>query len=136
MLDLTGGDITEKTDVVKDYKKLKSKARYRADIEKNKMYFFGKSINMALRIFFLSMRGYDEKYSAWGYEDDDLVRRFLASGLTFVDISKMSSFLHQWHPKYEGIDKKDLKIHKKKNKLYFMKNKCLRRNLKSWGDMN
>jgi predicted glycosyltransferase involved in capsule biosynthesis len=50
------------------------------------------------RAFFERMRGYDERYLAWGCEDGDMLSRALEAGLALSWIHEETSMLHQWHP--------------------------------------
>jgi GT2 family glycosyltransferase len=47
--------------------------------------------------------GYDEFYEDWGWEDEDLLRRLLRLGLRLRVLHDPDYYLHQWHPKMEGI---------------------------------
>jgi hypothetical protein len=48
--------------------------------------------------------GYDEAFRLYGSEDDDLFRRLRSLGLDPYDVSDRTSYLHQWHPKHEGVE--------------------------------
>lgn len=52
--------------------------------------------------------GYDEGFRLWGSEDDDLFRRLRSLGLEPYDVSDRTSYLHQWHPKHEGVESASL----------------------------
>lgn len=56
-------------------------------------YFFCGAIK---RAWFEKLRGYDEDFVGYGYEDDDMAERLSRSGVTwdFTDIEVH----HQWHP--------------------------------------
>lgn len=56
-------------------------------------YFFCGAIK---RAWFEKLRGYDEDYTSYGYEDDDMAGRLTRSGVSweFTDIEVH----HQWHP--------------------------------------
>lgn len=56
-------------------------------------------IQAARRDFFFDVRGYDEDMIWWGAEDNDLLQRAVASGLTPTWICEQTKMLHQWHPK-------------------------------------
>jgi hypothetical protein len=47
--------------------------------------------------------GHDEAFRLWGSEDEDLFRRLRSLGLEPYDVSDRTSYLHQWHPKHEGV---------------------------------
>ena len=53
---------------------------------------------MALRTFFLDVRGYDEGYVFWGCEDGDMLFRAQRASLALRWIHDITSMLHQWHP--------------------------------------
>lgn len=50
------------------------------------------------RAFFERVRGYDERYLGWGYEDLDMTSRARRAGLEIRWVSEETSMLHQWHP--------------------------------------
>ncbi len=131
MLDLFERDISEGFDVVKGYDFLKKKSVLRAKIEKSN-YSFGLGIIFTLKKHFFEIRGYDEYYTYWGCEDDDIAKRFKMCGLKFKNISDRASYLHQWHPKYEGLDEKKENIIKR-NRNYFKRINSVLRNESGWG---
>lgn len=57
---------------------------------------------VALREFFERVRGYDEGFSFWGQEDNDMRFRANRSGLREVWIQERTAMLHQWHPSERG----------------------------------
>jgi len=67
--------------------------------ENPRPYFFCGAIR---REHFLKLRGFDEDYQGYGYEDDDMADRLLRSGVEFVftDIEVH----HQWHEPAGIID--------------------------------
>jgi len=130
------GNITPDTDVIKDYKKLKKIRRKMKDIEKVKdsEYFYGKSINLTYTKFYHHIHGYDEFFEVWGAEDDDLMKRFLLLGLTMTEITSKTSYIHQWHPRWEGTELKSLEDKQyKKNFNYYLDNNSIIRNKDGWG---
>ena len=77
-----------------------------------------------------SVRGYDEKYVFWGFEDKDMVARAQKSGLETVWIHDETAMLHQWHRRTAN-DKLYLKY---KNKLrFYLTQGIIVKNKKSWG---
>jgi glycosyltransferase involved in cell wall biosynthesis len=78
------------------------------------------------------IRGYDEEYEEWGWEDNDLMTRFLRLGLDLVSISDRARFLHQWHPKGEGVA--DWVASRDRNKKYFEQTTTIIRNKVKWGE--
>lgn len=84
-------------------------------------------------LFFHVIHGYDENYEEWGWEDNDVMHRFYMLGLNLVSISDRARFLHQWHPKGEGV--RDWTESKDRNRAYFEKNfSIVKRNLEGWGE--
>ncbi len=88
-------------------------------------------INGSYVFFYKYIRGYDEFFKGWGSEDNDLMQRFERLGLDICSIFPIS-YLHQWHPKGEGI--MDYNISVKRNLEYHEKIKPIIRNLDSWGE--
>jgi predicted glycosyltransferase involved in capsule biosynthesis len=121
-------------DYLKDYNKIKKICSERGVNVENPSFKFGSSICFTLSHFFKLIKGYDEYYKLWGSEDYDLIKRFELLGLRIRDISERTSYLHQWHQKYEGTKNfpKFLEIVKGNKKYALMNNKILR-NPKGWG---
>jgi glycosyltransferase involved in cell wall biosynthesis len=90
-------------------------------------------INIALTHFYHKIHGYDEKYILWGGEDDDLIKRFKLLGLKITNISKSTSYIHLWHPKYHGA-KNYQQI--EKNIEYLSNTHSIVRNKDGWGEIN
>ncbi len=88
-------------------------------------------INGTYTIFYKYIRGYDEFFCGWGVEDNDLMVRFERLGLDICSIFPIT-YLHQWHPKGEGII--DYKATAKRNRVYYEKAKSIIRNPDSWGE--
>ena len=82
--------------------------------------------------------GYDEFYTLWGREDDDLVKRFELLGLKMRYITDKTSYIHQWHKRFMGLgrSKKHIKKQIKKNDSYFNRNNSIIRNPDSWGELD
>lgn len=83
-------------------------------------------------LFFQQIRGYDEQYEEWGWEDNDIKQRFLHFGLDLISISDKARFLHQWHPKGEGVQ--DWTQSRERNQRYFENNSTIVRNPVRWGE--
>jgi glycosyltransferase involved in cell wall biosynthesis len=109
-----------------DYFKLKVISTYRSDT-------INRGINMTLTHFYHKINGYDEGYTGWGAEDDDMIKRFRLLGLKKRDITHISSYIHQWHPKSWGSINDE---QRKKNEDYFMNNHTIVRNKDGWGEIN
>lgn len=91
-------------------------------------------INLTLTYFYHKIRGYDEYYAFWGALDDDLIKRFKLLGLSVVNISGVSSYLHQWHA--QSKKRKKYQSVTLRNKKYFLRNNSIIRNLYGWGEIN
>jgi hypothetical protein len=59
---------------------------------------FGGNIGIA-REDYERVNGYDENFSGWGCEDDDLRLRLRAAGIRVASISGATNTYHLWHPK-------------------------------------
>jgi len=123
------GDITGMVDVAKDYPMLKKASK----LVSSEFGDLNPGINMGLARFYREIRGYDESYKLWGFEDNDLVKRFGLLGLKVKDISGEASFIHQWHPMFEGLEGHDHQKQRMKNLEYFRKNNSIKRNPEGWG---
>ncbi len=91
------------------------------------------SIAVALTAFFAIIRGYDEYYEGWGAEDDDLMRRFRYLGLDPIGSGSESFYLHQWHPKFEGLSEQGHRKYVLRNRAYFETHHSILRNPGEWG---
>ncbi|MFH1358797.1 MAG: glycosyltransferase family 2 protein [archaeon] len=119
-------------DVIKDFDKLIKRSVFQNVVENCYSYIYGKSIIFILKKFFFKINGYDEKYCAWGAEDDDIIKRFEMLGLFIKNMDDKTSHLHQWHPKYEGLTEED-KEQIKNNRRYLKEINTLKRNKEGWG---
>jgi predicted glycosyltransferase involved in capsule biosynthesis len=90
------------------------------------------SINCSYTLFYQYIRGYDEFYQGWGSEDNDLMKRFISLGLDICSIAQKATYLHQWHPKGEGIA--DFDEAAQRNREYCEKNNTIIRNKLQWGE--
>jgi glycosyltransferase involved in cell wall biosynthesis len=109
----------------KNYFALKAVSTYRSDT-------VNRGINMTLTHYYHKIHGYDERYAGWGAEDDDLIKRFRLLGLKKKDITHISSYIHQWHPKRWGLINDE---QREKNEEYFLKNHSIVRNHEGWGEI-
>lgn len=91
------------------------------------------SVAMTYTEYFRMLRGYDEYYQVWGYEDRDLVRRFERLGLTAAMPDGGSFYLHQWHPKFEGVADQGTQGQIARNKAHFQDSLTIVRNGPGWG---
>lgn len=74
------------------------------------------------------VHGYDEFYTYWGREDNDLVDRAISDGYKVVWITDKTQMYHQWH---EPASQETLN---ENTKYYQTINKPLVRNLDGWGE--
>ena len=84
--------------------------------------------------FYRAIRGYDEYYEGWSNEDADLMRRFRALGLRPKLLTSSSFYLHQWHPKFEGLMAQERTCSAERNTAYFRTQRSILRNRRGWGD--
>lgn len=94
---------------------------------------FHPSIVVAYTAFFQMVRGYDEYYEVWGCEDEDLMRRFRYLGLLPERLDAEGFYLHQWHPKFEGVPDGEHSVEIERNRAYLRRNHSILRNGPSWG---
>ncbi|HLT38569.1 MAG TPA: glycosyltransferase family A protein [Enhygromyxa sp.] len=86
---------------------------------------------VAEREFFERVRGYDEGFSFWGQEDNDMRFRAGRAGLREVWVQERTAMLHQWHPSDRG--KKPLR--KSLNDVRFHLTKRVTvKNWRGWGE--
>ncbi len=83
--------------------------------------------------FYQLIRGYDEHFETWGGEDRDLMKRLTTLGLDMVPQRDRSFYLHQWHPKYEGVRDEATEELVRSNRAYFRSNHTIIRNDDDWG---
>lgn len=94
---------------------------------------FHPSIGVAYTAFYRLIRGYDEFYEVWGEEDDDLMQRLEKLGLTPRRLDTDSFYLHQWHPKYEGVPGGEKADQIGRNVRHLGKTHSILRNGPDWG---
>ncbi len=81
--------------------------------------------------WFHRIRGYDEKYLFWGFEDKDTVHRALKSGLSLSWIHDDTSMLHQYHLNVKN--KRYLRKLINKTRYYLTRGRIVK-NRRNWGD--
>jgi hypothetical protein len=91
------------------------------------------SIVVTFTAFLQLIRGYDEYYELWGREDADLMRRLDYLGLNPLAPGPDSFYLHQWHPKYDGIPAEAHATQLRRNTIYMGRAHSIVRNDRSWG---
>jgi GT2 family glycosyltransferase len=75
------------------------------------------------------VHGYDEVYTYWGREDNDLVDRAVASGYQVVWITDKTKMWHQWHKPANRPSLED-------NTWYYqIPSKPIMRNANGWGEL-
>lgn len=94
---------------------------------------FHPSIVVGYTAFFQLIRGYDEYYELWGCEDLDLVRRLEYLGVQPRRLAADSFYLHQWHPRFEGIPQGEHADQISWNRRHLEKNHSILRNDSRWG---
>jgi len=90
------------------------------------------SIAAAHTTWFKLVRGYDEFYRLWGFEDADLMGRLGKLGLEPHALVE-AFYLHQWHPKFEGLESQGLEGQILQNHLHFEHHCSILRNDHRWG---
>jgi len=116
-MDSPEGSIVGEIDLAKDYNELKKACSPRVGAPG---FPYGVGILFAPKELVLRVNGYDEFYKLWGFEDIDIVRRLQALGVVLTEISDRTSYIHQWHAKYEGVkDKNEFEGSLERNKKYF-----------------
>ena len=134
--DSNEGDISEATDIIKEYQDLKSKTVFRhATYQRASKEDFGKGILFVLTDFLHRIGGLDENYKIWGKEDDDVVKRLEMIGLHSFIMEDQTSYIHQWHPKFEGVAEEDKSLIEK-NAQYYHSTHTILRNKNPWERFN
>lgn len=85
--------------------------------------------------FYHLIRGYDEFYEGWGSEDNDLARRMLYLGLSERTVKDQTFYLHQWHPKHQGLSTEEMLRLRARNAQYLATHFSIRRNGPDWGQL-
>lgn len=94
---------------------------------------FHPSIAVTWTSLYRLVRGYDEFYAVWGEEDVDLMDRFRRLGLTPRPIAGDSFYLHQWHPKFEGVPEGEEAAQVRRNREHLERSHSILRNGPDWG---
>ena len=94
---------------------------------------FHPSIAFTFTAYFQCIRGFDEFYEIYGAEDMDLSRRFAYLGLEPKLLNFDSFYLHQWHPKFEGIPDGEHNTQIERNRVYHGQTYSIVRNNRQWG---
>jgi glycosyltransferase involved in cell wall biosynthesis len=94
---------------------------------------FHPSITLTFSTFYKSIRGYDEFFELWGFEDEDLMLRFRCLGLQSQVLDSGSFYLHQSHPKFEGVPGGKENSQIRRNKIHFRLMHSIVRNDRGWG---
>lgn len=78
--------------------------------------------------------GYDEYYRDYGSEDVDLNRRLAFLGLRTIVMDGADYYLHQWHPRHEGVQSPGLQAQIAANAEYLRRTRTIKRNPGGWGE--
>jgi O-antigen/teichoic acid export membrane protein len=79
------------------------------------------------------VRGYDEKYVFWGFEDKDMIARAAKAGLEQVWVSDKTAMLHQWHRQTSA----DQPLRKRLNQWrYYLTKGIVVKNRAGWGEQS
>ena len=112
-----------------DPEELKSKTESRSTGEANA------GINASYTQFYKDIYGYDEYFKLWGSEDNDIKRRLEYFGLDSRSIAAKAYYLHQWHPKHDGVKTSpELQKTIEKNHKYFQHDHRIFKNKDAWGE--
>ena len=123
--------VAEKMNPMKDYSAIRALSRLRGGV--------GMCI-CAPRQWFFHIQGYDERYTLWGHEDDDILKRAKLDGLHQVGIADRTSLIHQWHvPATANLEllTEDERRRRQEaliaNKTLYLNSMSVIRNLEGWG---
>lgn len=94
---------------------------------------FHPSLAMTYTAFYQVIRGYDEYFEVWGVEDRDLMERLTGLGLSPQLLPSESFYLHQWHPKFEGVGAGEDAPAIRQNRTYVNRHHTILRNDDNWG---
>ncbi len=84
--------------------------------------------------YFRRVRGFDEWYVDYGSEDADLVQRLSWLGLRRIILFGAAYYLHQWHPRHEGVRSPELQGRIAANAIYLQRTRTIKRNPAGWGE--
>jgi GT2 family glycosyltransferase len=85
---------------------------------------------MTYTVLYEAIGGLDERYWSWGWDDVDLMKRFLYLGLRQRTQVSRSFYMHQWHPDSERGREAE---HIQRNKSYCQQTHSILRNDHQWG---
>jgi hypothetical protein len=92
------------------------------------------SIGITYTAYHQLIHGYDEFYELYGSEDEDLAKRFQYLGLDLVALDSAAFYLHQWHPKFEGVTTHpNLERVITRNRDHLTRTHTILRNTDGWG---
>ncbi|MBU1864244.1 MAG: hypothetical protein KKH94_11315 [Candidatus Omnitrophica bacterium] len=80
--------------------------------------------------WFRKIRGFDEVYTGFSFEDRDIIHRARLDRLKVIDIFDKVKILHQCHRGRKGKNENYLK-----QKEYYINNRSVIRNLEKWGEV-
>ena len=92
-------------------------------------------INMGLKYYYERIRGYDERYTLWGYEDDDFVKRMELSGLRMTSDNPHIYCIHQYHPIERVLEPEKFNPTQQLNWRMLKNDHTIMRNASGWGDL-
>ena len=111
----------------------KSQAMYRHESWPHRM---NPGINIGLKCHYEAIGGYDERFTLWGHEDDDFIKRMELSGLQIVSSSPNAYTIHQYHPMERALEPEKFEQAKQSNLAMLKEDHSIVRNLSGWGDMD
>ena len=110
----------------------KSKLMYRQDAWP---FTRNPGINMGLKHYYERIRGYDERYTLWGYEDDDFVKRMELSGLRVTNDNSQIYCIHQFHPIERVLEPEKFNPTLQLNWRMLKNDHSIIRNSSGWGNL-
>ena len=132
MMDVPLGGINVSTDLPTEYEHIKSQAVPQGEgISASRQ---GMALLFTRSEYIRDINGYDESYSVWGREDDDLVKRLKLAGISFKDLGGRTSHMRQWHEKCEDVRyAPELDVPLKGEVDHVFRMNSARRNPNGWG---
>lgn len=94
-----------------------------------------KGIAFANRLYFEAVGGYDEAFVGWGWEDNDLFRRWQWLGLYAYSLGERLSYFHQWHPRCKPV-RDIVEPPVTLNRQRYHSEVSIVRNTRSWGEID
>ena len=83
------------------------------------------------RKWIFEVRGYDEEFKVWGWEDNDLLKRAQLSGMKVVRLPDLA--FHLWHKVFYRVEPGDPQQKQNQERL---KLNTIVRNTEKWGMVN